>query len=698
MRCKECSTINPKGMNFCGNCGLPLEASELRREKRKVSIVFIDLSGFSTITHGFAPEDLRDLADEVLTLVANIIEDYDGYVDAFTGDGLIALFGAPHSHPDDAYRAVKASFKSLRKIEAIGDSREIDLKGRAGVNTGTVIAGSIGSGRVQEYTVMGSAVNLASRIEAAAYPGEVWVGPETYTETAHKLHYEELENISLKSYPDVNRLYKLISIKSSEAKDPYENINFIGRDLELKILNDSFLKISKNKKSETIWITGEAGIGKTRLATEFCKLISKETVGIIKIEELFLNIEGIWQQFAEQILDKSFDNKFEFESQMSEYIKNYLVGEERWQKCILESLGFKPRTKWQRLERRKIERSFLAWRDLLVAITVREQKSLLIIVEHSSRGSRLGVFLDLLNDLEAPIFIIRTNRKRYTQEDNILNLERLKQNQALELINQIADPKLKVASQALVSQVGRVPANILELGRSLNLKETNFSSSLSSLLQARFDKLSPIAKQVLGYCALIGQCSWQGLIIELVGKTKVKFLSEILADKILVIDESSSIASQIQYRFQSKLIHQAVLKTIPDSERPKIHLKIANWLEENAAEMPGEIAKHFLKGNFQEAAYPHLLKVAEAKFQKEDIEAITKYFELVLGLELAPRLLAIASLKYAQIAIELSEYQLANSILFRAKELISRCETETKENLAIQYQEISQTLKNPSSA
>ncbi|HHO56298.1 MAG TPA: hypothetical protein ENK21_07895, partial [Trueperaceae bacterium] len=136
MRCKECSTINPKGMNFCGNCGLPLEASELRREKRKVSIVFIDLSGFSTITHGFAAEDLRDFADEVLTLVANIIEDYDGYVDAFTGDGLIALFGAPHSHPDDAYRAVKASFKSLRTIEAIGDSRDIDLKGRAGVNTG----------------------------------------------------------------------------------------------------------------------------------------------------------------------------------------------------------------------------------------------------------------------------------------------------------------------------------------------------------------------------------------------------------------------------------------------------------------------------------------------------------------------------------------------------------------------------------
>ncbi len=696
MRCKECSTINPKGMNFCGNCGLPLEATELRRERRKVSIVFIDLSGFSTLTHGFAAEDLRDLADEVLTVVANIIEDYDGYVDAFTGDGLIALFGAPHSHPDDAYRAVKASFKSLRKIEAIGDSREIDLKGRAGVNTGTVIAGSIGSGRVQEYTVMGSAVNLASRIEAAALPGEVWVGPVTYAETAHKLYYEELENISLKSYPDIDKLYKLISLKSAEAKDPYQNIKFIGRDLELGILDNIFAKVEKHSKSETLWLTGEAGIGKTRLADEFCKRIIDKNVTIVKIEELFLNIEGIWRQFAKQILLEKVNNDTDFEVKIGKYLRTCLQDEERWQKYILESLGFKTKPNWQRLERRKIERSFLAWRDLLYAITVIEQKTLVIIVEHSSRGSRLGIFLELLNDLDASIFIIRTNRKRYTEADNILNLERLEQNQALELINQIADPKLKVASQALVSQVGRVPANILELGRSLSLQDSNFSSSLGSLLQARFDKLSPIAKQVLGYCALIGFISWKSLITELVGETKVKFLTEILADKILIVDESSSIAYETQYKFQSKLIHQAVLKTIPNSERSRIHLKIASWLETYASQMPKEIAKHFIKGNFHEAAYPHLLRLAETNAKNKNIEDSSKYFDIVLGLELAPRLLALASLKYAQSAMEFSEFELATTILVKAKELIDRCEGETKTQLGFQYLEISQSLKNPS--
>ncbi|HLU82531.1 MAG TPA: adenylate/guanylate cyclase domain-containing protein, partial [Trueperaceae bacterium] len=152
-----------------------------------MSVVFIDLARFSTITHGLDPEEVRDLADEVLTAVAGVIEDFDGYVDAFRGDGLIALFGAPRSHPDDPLRAVLAAAKSLETISEVGRGRGIELAGRAGVNSGIVIAGAVSSGRAHSYTVMGSPVNLAARLEEAAEPGEVWVGPETYESTRHRL-------------------------------------------------------------------------------------------------------------------------------------------------------------------------------------------------------------------------------------------------------------------------------------------------------------------------------------------------------------------------------------------------------------------------------------------------------------------------------------------------------------------------------
>src|SRR5690625_3520159 len=165
MECAACGSELAEGARYCAMCGAPAAPSS-QRERRIVSVVFIDLAGFTTLTHGLDPEELRDLADEVLTNVAAVIEEYSGHVDAFHGDGLIAVFGAPRSYADDAERAVSAAAAGLRAIERVGDAKGLQLKGRAGVSTGMVIAGELGSGRVREYTVMGSAVNLAARVRS----------------------------------------------------------------------------------------------------------------------------------------------------------------------------------------------------------------------------------------------------------------------------------------------------------------------------------------------------------------------------------------------------------------------------------------------------------------------------------------------------------------------------------------------------
>ncbi len=670
--------INPKGMHYCGNCGRPLVEAPVHREKREVSIVFIDLTGFSAITHDYPPEKLRDFADEVLTMVANTIEEYDGYVDAFTGDGLIALFGAPHSHPDDAYRAVKASFKSLKAIELIGDNMDIDLKGRAGVNTGTVIAGSIGSGRIQEYTVMGTAVNLAARIEAAAIPGEVWVGPQTYAETKHKINYKKVANVSLKSFPDITEIYRLISLKLSDGKDLYADIRFVGRRAELERIKKLYERTKQERHAQTLWVTGEAGAGKTRLMEQFILEIPDEDVKVIKIEESFLNIEGIWWQFAKQVvgvqdtLDKS------FEKRISLFLDKYLGSEDRWKGYILESLGLKEKASWRRLERRTVERSFLAWRDLLSAVTAIDKKSLIIIVENSSHSSRFGQFLDLFDDRQDPILILRLNRRIVGNFEKVLALEPLTEDEAVELVNQIADPRLQIATKALLPQIGKTPSSILELGRSLSLKNVNFSNSLASLLQARFDKLSPIAKQILGFAALIGKNSWKSLILELSGENKERFLEEIVAKGLLNVVEESQIEHEQEYSFQSTLIHQAVLKMIPSSERPRQHLRIANWLEEYAPKMSELIARHFFMGNFHEAAYSHFVVAAETSARNGDFDKTRQLFERVMSLELAPRLLVAACFKYAEIAKEFSEDELAEVVLTKSKKYIVMCETEVR--------------------
>src|SRR5690554_353672 len=270
MNCPSCGSPLPGGTRFCGMCGAPVRQAP-QRERRKVSAVFIDLAGFTTLTHGLDPEAVRDLADDVLTTVAGIIEEFSGHVDAFRGDGLIAVFGAPRSYADDAERAVNAAAAGLRAIERVGAAKGIDLKGRAGVATGVVIAGELGSGRVREYTVMGSAVNLAARVEAAATPGEVWVSPGTYEATRHRMSFEPSGPVSLQGFPDVNELFVLRSNPERATADPYLHLKFVGREAELAFLHEALEKAASERSLQEVWVAGDTGIGKTRLLREFVK-------------------------------------------------------------------------------------------------------------------------------------------------------------------------------------------------------------------------------------------------------------------------------------------------------------------------------------------------------------------------------------------------------------------------------------------
>jgi class 3 adenylate cyclase len=273
VNCSACGATNPPGMRYCGMCGRAFVTGAAERERRRVSVVFVDLTGFSTLTHGLDPEELRDLADHVLTEVAGVIENYDGHVDAFRGDGLIAVFGAPHSHPDDPYRAVVSAEASLEAIERVGRARGVDLRGRAGVTTGVVIAGAVGSGRVREYTVMGSTVNLASRLENAAGPGEVWVGDETYEATRHQLTYQVVEDVHLPGFPNVTSVHRLVSSKRRDL-DPYGKVAFVGRERELTQLLAWHRSVCEGQRPRQVWLQGEAGSGKTRLLREFAARVS----------------------------------------------------------------------------------------------------------------------------------------------------------------------------------------------------------------------------------------------------------------------------------------------------------------------------------------------------------------------------------------------------------------------------------------
>lgn len=695
MRCTACATENAPGMRFCGMCGRPLGSAADERERRRVSVVFVDMTGFSTLTHGLDPEELRDLADEVLTEVAQVVEDYDGYVDAFRGDGLMAVFGAPRSHPDDPYRAVVAAEASLRAIERVGAGKGVDLKGRAGVTTGVVIAGAIGSGRVRDYTVMGSVVNLASRLEHAAGPGEVWTAEETYQATRQRLTYERVDDVRLPSFPNVAVAYRL---RSSDRRDVdlHADVAFVGRQRELAGLAAWHRAVRRARRARVGWLVGEAGSGKTRLLHEFAARVD----GATRVVWLRAGHEegAPWIELAAQLFRlREADDERARTATVQQALSELLPGETRWHRLVLGSLGLAPEVPWKRPERRAVDRTLLAWRDVLTAFAHHAAgvASVVLFVDHERHDADLAAFVDHLAGVHAPLLVVRTSRGRDLPAGaDTIAIAPLSVEERLALLDQVADPVFRVPMRSLVHQVGGIPASVFELGRALSItQDTHFSGSLTGLLQTRLDVLDPVARRLLALAAISGERTWEGLLRGFGGDVR-HALRTLRSSDLLVRQAASQVPGETEYGFRSELLRHAVLQMTPYGERPALHLHIATWLEQHAPLHLSEvIAEHFEKGGVGDAAYAYYLTAAAEAEADEDVPRADRLYLRLLALDVAPAAHAEGRLAYAESAILRGDRALALTQLDEAAAVLGRCDQEA----CARFQETAARLRRDAS-
>lgn len=684
MICSVCGKSNPDDNRFCGMCGNELSKQATGRERRRVSVLFIDLVAFSTMTYGLDPEELRDLADGVLTAVARVVEEFDGYVDAFRGDGLIALFGAPHSHPDDPQRAVLAAAKGLETIRKLGRSRGMELSGRAGVNTGVVIAGSVGSGKVRSYTVMGSAVNLAARLEEAAAPGEVWVGPETYDATRHRLLFEPTEQLKLHGFPSVKQAFKLVRSDGQPEVDPYANLAFVGRDAEMAQLLKALDDVARDGRAGELWVAGEAGRGKTRLLREFIARAKNRITPLWLVQRP--TTEFSWDPLAVQVFGLSEGEEERIaEQRVRRVLEQTLPDDPRAHRAILSSINLAPLQTWTRLERRRVDRTSLAWRDLLAALPQQRGYPVVLVVEGEPRTPPLLEFIELLKDAAAPVLVVRTSRERSLPErveTEALHLPPLSFEESIRLLDQVANPVLRLAADSLVRQVGGVPAYVLELGRALSItQEESFSGSLASLLQSRLDMIELRPRRLLARAALVGEASWEGLLLDLSGTPEE--IRSLVAENLLVKEASSAIANETEYRFQSELLRNAVLRMIPFAERPHLHLRIASWLELQAPlEFAALTAEHFERGGSPDSAFDHFLTGAEQALAEGDTRRSFELFDRTLEQAVPAHMLAQGALASLQAALSAADVQRTAAALERAENFVARCDDDARRDLS----------------
>src|SRR5262249_21528070 len=253
--CAVCGAEIPAGARFCPACGTPVAGAPAPREHRKtVTVLFCDVVGSTALGESTDPEALRGLLARYFDRMKGIVEAHGGIVEKFIGDAVMAVFGIPVAHEDDALRACRSS---LQMQDAFP---ELALEGRIGVTTGEVVTGT------EERLATGDAVNVAARLQQAAAPGEVLVGEPTLDLVRGAVDVEALAPLDLKGKAQPVAAFRLVAVHDAPTRD--HTGRFVGRERELVALREAWERADAQRRCELVTVVGEAGAGKSRLVSE----------------------------------------------------------------------------------------------------------------------------------------------------------------------------------------------------------------------------------------------------------------------------------------------------------------------------------------------------------------------------------------------------------------------------------------------
>src|SRR6476469_8188795 len=269
--CPGCGEENPPRFRLCGYCGTPLAPVAPPQEVRKVvTILFCDLKGSTALGERLDSESLREVMSRYFDAMSAAISSHGGTIEKFIGDAVMAVFGIPRVHEDDALRAVRAADAMRVALVELNEELmrvyEVRLENRTGVNTGEVVTGDVTSG---QRLVTGDAVNTAARLEQAAPTCEVLIGEATYRLVRHAVEVEPVEPLELKGKAERVPAYRLVSAREAESVERKHDNPLVGRARELAVLTDELAAATREDSCRLVTIIAQAGVGKSRLIEEF---------------------------------------------------------------------------------------------------------------------------------------------------------------------------------------------------------------------------------------------------------------------------------------------------------------------------------------------------------------------------------------------------------------------------------------------
>lgn len=628
--CPSCGGENPEGFQFCGFCTASLTgdpSSAAQEERKVVSVLFCDLVGFTAASEQQDPEDVRRRIRPYQEGVRQEIERYGGTVEKFVGDAVMAAFGAPVAHEDDAERAVRAA---LRLVAAIGELNERDpglnLQVRVGVNTGEAVVALGAHPERGEGMVTGDVVNTAARIQAVAPVNAVAVSEQTHRATSRVFDYEPLQPVSVKGKKEPLALWRPKAARARFGSDiGRHKTPLVGRELERPMLIGTFERAEQQRSVQLVTIVGEPGVGKSRLVAElFAYTDGKPGLFRWKQGRCLPYGEGITFWALGEIV-KAEAGILESDSAEVSLAKLGAVvpPEQRDRQWLLDRLA--PLVGIESASPAERQELFTAWRRFIEMLVAARPSVLVFEDLHWADEALLDFLEHLLEWLhDLPLLVLCTARpelyeRRPTWATGLrnaqtINLTPLTDEQTAQLVSylltgMVLTPELE---RAVLLRVGGNPLYAEEFVRYLadhaatgggsDLPETALPDTVQALIASRLDTLSLDRKSLLQDAAVLGKVFWVGALAEIGHRSSEEIelaLHELVRKELVRPFRSSSMEGEDEYSFWHLLVRDVAYAQIPRPERARRHRAAAQWIEHKAGERVEDLAEvlahHYLQ-------------------------------------------------------------------------------------------------------
>jgi class 3 adenylate cyclase/tetratricopeptide (TPR) repeat protein len=614
--CPSCGRENPEGFQFCGFCAaslterLPPSAQE---ERKVVSVLFCDLVGFTAASDRADPEDVRARIRPYHQRLRVELKLFGGTVEKFVGDAVMAVFGAPVAHEDDAERAVRAALRLLEAIEELNaDDPTLSLQVRVGINTGEAVVSLDARPELGEGLVTGDVVNTASRLQGVAPMDAVAVSEQTYRATERVFDWEPLEAVQVKGKAEPLAVWRPVAPRARFGSDVTRSLTtpLVGRELEKNLLVGTFDRAAQQRSCQLVTVVGEPGVGKSRLCAELLTHVDAQP-GLTRWRQgrCLPYGDGIsFWALGEIVKSECGILESDTPEQAAARLEQTIPEsdpERAWLLARLAPLVGAP------AEPSSQNESFAAWRRFCEALAA-ERTTVLVFEDLHWADPALLAFLEHLADWAegVPLLLLCTARPELYERHatfgvdarNVqrINLAPLSDTETAQLVSALLERAVLPAEtqHQLLEQAGGNPLYAEEFVRLLADRgglgdEGEVPESVQALIAARLDTLPSERKSLLQDASVLGKVFWAGALEAMGGRDRAEVeqaLHELARKELVRPARTSSMAGEREYAFWHVLVRDVCYGQIPRAARAARHGAAAAWLEEQAGERVEDLA------------------------------------------------------------------------------------------------------------